>query len=183
MQHLFLDHSSVLLRTFIIGVLAYAALIMFLRISGKRILSKMNAFDLVVTVSLGSTLATIMLSKDVALAQGALALAMLVGLQFLITWSSVRARWIRKLVTGEPSLLMYRGMFLHEMLRRERVTEDEVRSAVRAAGLNALEDVEAVVLETDGSFTVVRRSGSSPSTSLGDIKLPVRAANRDATGS
>lgn len=61
-----------LLRTLVVGVLAYVSLVVFLRISGKRTLSKMNAFDLIVTVALGSTLATVLLSKDVALAEGAL---------------------------------------------------------------------------------------------------------------
>ena len=66
-----------LLRTLVVGVLAYVSLVVFLRISGKRTLSKMNAFDLIVTVALGSTLATVLLSKDVALAEGALAFALL----------------------------------------------------------------------------------------------------------
>jgi len=82
------------------GVLAYVALVVFLRVSGKRTLSKMNAFDLVVTVALGSTLATVLLSKDVALAEGVLAFALLISLQFVVTWSSVRARWVRQLATG-----------------------------------------------------------------------------------
>ena len=56
-------------RTIVVGILAYIALVSLLRVSGKRTLSKMNAFDLVVTVALGSTLATILLSKDVALAE------------------------------------------------------------------------------------------------------------------
>ena len=124
MEHFFFDQWIVLLRTLVTGVLAYIGLIIFLRISGKRILSKMNAFDLVVTVSLGSTLATILLNKDVALAQGLLALALLIGLQFAITWSSVRARWIRQLVTGEAALLFFRGQFLPAAMRHERVTED-----------------------------------------------------------
>ncbi len=166
MQHLFFDHWSVLFRTVVIGVLSYASLILLLRISGKRTLSKMNAFDLVVTVSLGSTLATILLNKDVALGQGALALATLIALQFLITWSSIRSRWIRQLVAGEPALLLYRGKFLQAALRHERVTEDEVRAAVRAAGLSALADAEAVVLETDGSFSVVKPGGALPFTAL-----------------
>ncbi|KFC49981.1 membrane protein, partial [Halomonas sp. SUBG004] len=72
-------------RTLIVGVLAYAVLIVFLRLSGNRTLSKMNAFDLIVTVALGSTLATVLLSKDVALAEGALALGLLISLQFIIT--------------------------------------------------------------------------------------------------
>ncbi|KUJ86587.1 MAG: hypothetical protein XD36_2964 [Halomonas sp. 54_146] len=82
-----------LLRVIVVGVLAYAALVFFLRISGNRTLSKMNAFDLIVTVALGSTLATVLLSKDVALAEGAVAMALLISLQFIITWFSVRTAW------------------------------------------------------------------------------------------
>lgn len=144
-----------LLRTIVVGALAYIALVVFLRVSGKRTLSKMNAFDLVVTVALGSTLATVLLTKDVALADGAVAFALLIGLQFVVTWSSIRVRWIRRWVTGEPLILLYRGAFLPAALRHARVTEDDVRAAVRAAGLGDLEMVQAVVLETDGSFSVV----------------------------
>jgi len=124
-----------LLRTLVVGVLAYVALVVFLRISGKRTLSKMSAFDLVVTVALGSTLATVLLSKDVTLAGEALAFALLIGLQFAVTWSNVRARWVRQWVTGEPVILLYRGELLPATLRRARVTEDEVRAAVRSAGM------------------------------------------------
>ena len=88
MEPVLFDEWSNLLRTLIIGVPAYIALVFSLRISGKRTLSKMNAFDLVVTVALGSTLATVLLSKDVTLAQGVLAFGLLIGLQFAVTWSS-----------------------------------------------------------------------------------------------
>lgn len=172
MEHFFFDNCTVLLRTLVTGVLAYVSLIIFLRVSGKRILSKMNAFDLVVTVSLGSTLATIMLAKDVALTQGALALAVLIGLQFAITWTSVRIGWIRQLVTGEPTLLLYQGRFLPRALHSERVTESEVRAALRSSGLTTLEQAEAVVLETDGSFSVVQRADSEGSSSLAGVQMP-----------
>lgn len=152
-----------LLRTLIVGVLAYVALVVFLRVSGKRTLSKMNAFDLVVTVALGSTLATVLLSKDVALAEGVLAFALLISLQFAVTWSSVRARWVRQLATGEPLMLLYGGKFLPTALMQARVNEDEVRAAVRSAGIDSLENVHAVILETDGSFSVVKPGGSGSS--------------------
>jgi uncharacterized membrane protein YcaP (DUF421 family) len=58
---------------------------------------------------LGSTLATITLSADVALAQGLLGLTLLIALQFVMTWSSVRWGWVRRMITGEPSLLLFRG--------------------------------------------------------------------------
>jgi hypothetical protein len=134
MDGMFFNGWYTLLRTIVVGVLAYAGLMVLLRISGKRTLAKMNAFDLVVTVALGSTLATIALSADVALAQGLLALALLVALQFVITWSSVRWSWVRRTVTGEPSLLLLRGEFLHAALLRSRVTEEEVRAALRSRG-------------------------------------------------
>lgn len=170
-KHIFFDSWDVLLRTAIIGVSGYVGLILLLRISGKRTLSKMNAFDLIVTVALGSTLASLLLSKEVALAQGMVAFALLISLQFVVTWSSVRVGWIRRAVTGEPALLVHRGQLLPRALRKARVTEDEVRAAVRSAGLAALEDAEALVLETDGSFSVVQRSGDRGSSSLKDFDI------------
>lgn len=159
-----------LFRTLVVGILAYVVLVLFLRITGRRTLSKMNAFDLIVTVALGSTLATVLLNKNVALAEGALAFALLIGMQFMVTWASVRMRWVRRLVTGEPQLLLYRGDFLRDALRSARVTRDEVRAAVRAAGLTELRDAEAVVLETDGSFSVVRRGDIGEASILQGVK-------------
>ena len=118
----------------------------------------MNAFDLVVTVALGSILATILLSEDVALAEGMVAFGLLIGLQFAITWLSVRSETVSGLVKSEPALL-YRDGFLRDQMRRNRVVESEVRSAVRGQGFASMEQVRMVVLETDGSFTVIQQSG------------------------
>jgi uncharacterized membrane protein YcaP (DUF421 family) len=186
MESLFFDDASALLRTLVIGVLAYSILVVFLRVSGKRTLSKMNAFDFVVTVALGSTLAAILLNKDVALAEGALALALLVALQYAITWSSVRTRWVRRLLTGQPSLLLHDGKLLPAALRRARVTEAEIRAAVRASGLSSLREVRAVVLETDGSFSVLSRTSgdarqlmpADPDDTLADVETIATHAQR-----
>lgn len=172
MELIFFDNWQALLRTGIIGVLAYVTLIVLLRISGRRTLSKMNAFDLVVTVALGSTLATVILNKNVTLAQGTLAFALLIGMQYAVTWSSVRAGWVRRIVTGEPALLLYRGNLLPEALVAARVTQGEVKAAVRSAGLVDLEAVEAVVLETDGSFSVIKKEPGAEHSSLSDVQRP-----------
>jgi len=169
-EQVFYDGWQSLARTVMVGTLAYVILVVSLRFSGKRTLSKMNAFDFVVTVALGSTLATVLLSKDVALAEGALAFALLISLQFVVTWLSIRMEWVRKLVTGEPLMLLERGVFHPAALRQARVTENEVRAAVRSAGLSQLESVEAVVLETDGSFSVIPRSEGPGTSSLADVK-------------
>lgn len=170
MEQIFFTGWSNLLRILVIGVLAYVTLVFFLRISGKRTLSKMNAFDLVVTVALGSTLATVLLNRDVTLAQGALAFALLVVMQYAVTWSSVRVAPLRRLVTGEPTLLFYNGEFMPAALRRVRVTAEEVRAAIRSAGLSSLGQAQAVVLETDGSFSVVREGAGSGASSLAGVR-------------
>ena len=170
MEAIFFNGSSVLGRTLLIGVLAYVSLVFMLRVSGKRTLAKMNAFDLVVTVAIGSTLATIVLSKSVALAEGLLALALLIGMQFAISWSSTRMPWLRRVVTGEPRLLLRDGTMLDEALRDARVTREEVRAAVRSAGIGALGDVAAVVLETDGSFSVIAGQPGAALSSLDGVK-------------
>ncbi len=153
---MFFDNWFGLLRVLVVGTLAYAALVALLRVSGKRTLSKLNAFDLVVTVALGSTLATVLLSKDVALAEGLLAFALLAGLQWAVAKLSLGSPRFGRLVKAEPRLLLHRGRLLDGALRDERVTRDEILAALRAAGVADAADVAAVVLETDGSLNVVR---------------------------
>ncbi len=183
MNWIFFDGWESLLRTIAVGVLAYLSLVIFLRITGKRTLSKMNAFDFIVTIALGSTLATVLLSKEVALAQGALAFAVLISMQFVITWLSVRARWVRRLATGEPLLLMHCGEFLAAALRSARVTEDEVRAAIRSSGIGSLSGVRAVVLETDGSFSVVRLEGPADDSALSGVRGLPESGGRAAAAS
>ncbi|SCY93310.1 Protein of unknown function [Paracoccus tibetensis] len=141
------------LRVLLVGTMAYVALILMLRISGKRTLSKMNAFDLIVTVALGSTLATVLLSGDVPLAEGVLAL--LVGLQYAITWLSVRSDRIQHVIKAEPTLLVRDGQLLRDAMRQQRVTVEEIEAALRQSGREGLTDVKAVILETDGTLAVV----------------------------
>ncbi len=167
---MFFDNWSGIIRILIVGVLAYIALIIFLRVSGKRTLSKWNAFDFVVTIALGSILASVVVSKDVVLIEGVIAFALLIGLQFVITRLSVRFDSIKNVVKAEPTLLFNKGEFLNEAMFRQRVTESEIRAAIRSNGLAAIEEIEAVVLETDGTFSVVKKSANDSRTALKDVK-------------
>lgn len=163
---MFYDSAMGLVRVVVIGLLAYAALIAVLRISGKRTLAKMNAFDLVVTVALGSTLATIVLSKDVALAEGVLALVVLVGLQFVLAWSALRFGWVETVAKSRPQALLVDGRIDPAALKRERVTREEVMAAIRGSGHGDPSRMAAVVLETDGSFSVIARDQAGDRTAL-----------------
>lgn len=155
----------------VVGILAYLGLVAFLRISGKRTLSKLNAFDLVVTVALGSTLATILLSKDVSLAEGLVAFATLIGLQYIIAWSVVRSKMVSKAIKSEPTLLLYKGQILDSVLRKERVATEEILEVLRTRGVGSLGEVDTVVMETDGSFSVLKHMGEGGDSSVRDVHM------------
>lgn len=171
----FFDSWSGIVRVIAVGTLAYTALVIVLRVTGKRTLSKLNAFDLVVTVALGSTLATAILSKTTPLAEGVTALALLVVLQYAVTWLSVRFEAVDRLVKAEPVLLFYRGKFLREAMKKERVTEGELRAAVRETSVGSLDQVEAVVLETAATITAIPKSDSSTDWLLKGVGRPEAA--------
>ena len=155
--------------TIILGTIAYIAIIAILQISGKRTLAKWNSFDFIVTIAFGSILSSILISTQDSFGTGLLACALLTLFQYILTWISVRSSWVQKLVKAEPALLLYQGQLQHQVLKRERVTEGEVLAALRANGVGAIENVDAVVLETNGSFSVIQDLGSTAS-SLKDIK-------------
>jgi uncharacterized membrane protein YcaP (DUF421 family) len=141
-------------RTILVGMIAYAGLVAFLRVSGKRTLAKLNAFDLVVTVALGSTLAAILLQEDIALAEGATALALLIAMQYLVTFVSVRWPGFARVVRSEATLLVRDGRLCAKAMRRERLTDEEILSAIRSQGGHAVDDAETVILESDGTVSV-----------------------------
>lgn len=174
MENILFNNWESIGRTSLVGVLAYISLILMLRISGKRTLSQMKEFDFIVTVALGSTLATVLLSKDVTLADGVLALGLLILLQYLLASISVRSKAFSKLISSEPTLIFYKGKFLRNALKKERVTEAEVRSILRSNRVISIEKVEAVVMESNGQFTVVKEGSllneDSPLSNVKKIK-------------
>lgn len=167
---MFFSGWEVIIRTVVVGVMAYVLLVAMLRTSGKRTLSKMNAFDLVVTVALGSTLATVLLSKDVALAEGATGLLVLIGLQFLVATGAVHSTWLQKIVKSTPRALFVDGKVIDDAAEQERVTRDEIFAAIRAHGLGDLAMVASVVLETDGSFSVIAQAQKGDCSALATVQ-------------
>ena len=163
------DSWTDILRTVAVGSAAYFTLVAVLRLSGKRTLSQLNAFDFVVTVAIGSTLATILLSADVSWSEGAAALALLALLQLVVAWTSSRWPRTRNALTGEPVLLLRDGQLQHEALLRNRVAESEVRQAIRSSGSGGFSDIAAVVLETNGKLSVISKGSWGDGAALQDI--------------
>jgi uncharacterized membrane protein YcaP (DUF421 family) len=143
-----------LLRILIHGTLGYIALVLMLRLSGKRTLSKMNAFDFVITIALGSAFATLLISDMVPLtkrcsgycAPGDPAVG---GILDLCEVGALRVDR-----EGQSSACLLEEQVPEDVLRRERITHEEVQAAIRDNSM-ANGSGAAAVLETDGSLSVV----------------------------
>lgn len=176
---MFFDGWGDLGQVVVVGVTAYVGVVVILRLSGKRALSKMNAFDLIVTVALGSVLASTLLSRDVSASEGLVAIALLCALQYVVTWSSLRSERFQGLIKAEPTLLLSRGKMLERALRAERVTREEMLAALRASGIAEPEGAAAVILETDGTLSVIP---ADPPGGLGALRTVKGAEEAFARG-
>ena len=160
--------------------LIYIVLIALIRLSGKRTTSQMNNFDWIVTVALGSLVAAAgITSSSASVLQVLLAITLLIGLQFAVTWLVLRSDTLRRWVKPRPRLLFYEGEFLCRDMRAERVSELELLAAIRASGHHELNDVGAVVLETDATLSVLpaQESGGAEVT-LDDVAVSTPGVRR-----
>ncbi|RJS91165.1 DUF421 domain-containing protein [Salinisphaera sp. Q1T1-3] len=139
------------------AIVIYIALLLFTRLSGLRSFSKMSSFDFAITVAFGTILASTLLSRSPALLTGIVAL----GLLYLIQYGVARARradaGFARLVDNEPLLLMAGSELLTDNLSTARLTEDDLNSKLRLAGLANREEVLAVTLESTGDVAVIKK--------------------------
>ncbi|MFL6467013.1 MAG: DUF421 domain-containing protein [Pyrinomonadaceae bacterium] len=167
--NIFFDNWGKLGRSLILAFLAYAALVFLLRISGKRTLTKLNVFDFVFVVALGSVLASTILSSDTTLADGVTAFVVLMAMQIGLSYLCVTSHRVDSIINGQPSLLYHRGIFLDDVMKSERVTKEEILSALRNTNVRKFDEIDAIVLETDGSFSVVWQYDKGEKSSLMDV--------------
>lgn len=171
MENIWFDSWDSILRVVYVTSAAYISMVFLLRISGKRTLSKMNAFDFVVTIALGSTLAGVALNQSIPLANGMTAIGLFIGFQFMFTWMSVRIKKLKTIITSKPSLIFYKGEFLNQAMKRERITEEEVYSAARKNGISSLDEIEMVILETTGDLAILEKVKNYKNTTFTDVEI------------
>jgi uncharacterized membrane protein YcaP (DUF421 family) len=161
-----------LLRVVGIAAAVYVLVIVVLRIVGERALAKMSAYDLIVTVALGSLVASIPLDSTISFLDGAAAILTFLLLQELTRWGQARWRVVHHVVREKPRLVVWDGEMLPDRLQKIAVTPDEVRGAIRRSGLYSLADVLAVILENDGDWSVIQRGSRDDLSALEGLDLP-----------
>lgn len=137
-------------------LLMVPAVIATIRLIGLRSLSKMSSFDFVVTVAIGSIVATTVATSS-PFAHGALGVFTLLSFQAAISFLRRRTR-IERFIDNTPVLLMRDGVMIDAALDRERVTRSDVLAKLREANVLQMSDVRAVVLESTGDISVLHGS-------------------------
>ncbi|GAA5047347.1 hypothetical protein GCM10023208_03610 [Erythrobacter westpacificensis] len=139
------------------AVLAYLAIILIVRVNGSRTTSQLNSFDWIINVMIGSLAASGVLLEDVSLLAALVAIVVLTGLQFLLTWITRKSSTAEAVVKQEPVLLTHKGQFLEQAMTKTRISKDEIMTALRGNGMTSVRDANWVVLETNGTLSVIPR--------------------------
>ena len=163
-----------LIHIAVIGLIGYVALILFLRLSGKRTLSRMNAYDMVMTMALGSVLTKAMLTPDQSVAETVFAISLLIFFQYAVSFAAYRWRWAAFLAAPSPTVLYHDGRFLHAALKKERVRQSEIEDTVMEKGLPDMSLVDTVILAANGELSVLVKVGAGGPVTVRSHKAGMR---------
>lgn len=159
---------SFVVRTLIV----YIALLIGLRLVGRRELGQMAPFDLVVILLIANSLQNAMVGPDTSVAGGLASAFTLLGANWILTRLRGRIPWLRRVAEGEPILLVSGGMVLTEHLRRASIDLADLEQAVREHGVATLAEVDTAILEVDGTVSIIPIAGNK-------IRMPRPGASSD----
>lgn len=152
---MFFQGWIVILRTIFLSTLMYISIILILRTSGKRTLATLNAFDFLISVTIGSITASTILSSDTKFFDGVAAIITIIILQFIVAKISVHSKLFNKIVKSEPTLLYNNGEYIKDNMKKMRVSEDDVLQEVRVNSGVTIDNVHSVILEANGKLSIV----------------------------
>lgn len=151
-------------------IIVYAFLVLILRVGGRRQLAQMNAFDLVVLLTLSNTVQNAIIGNDNSVTGGIIGATVLVLANLLVVRFLYRHEKLDRRIEGEPVWLVRDGQILEENLRRQLITTDELLSAVHHQGVGTIKECEAVIIETDGAITVLPKRPTPEESTHSDIE-------------
>jgi len=152
-------------------VLIYLLIILYTRFMGKRSTSQLNNFDWIVTVSMGSIVASTIVLKNVSVTEGGISIFILILLQYILTKCMYKSKFFRSIVKSTPQLLLFEGEFIDENMKKERILKPEVYAAIRQSGLKSVKQIYAIVLETNSKISVIPNNDSKEiGFSLSDVQ-------------
>jgi uncharacterized membrane protein YcaP (DUF421 family) len=140
------------------SAVVYAFLLVLLRVTGKRQIGQLAPFDLVLLLVLSNAVQNSMNGGDNSLVGGLVSAVTLVGLNYGLSYATFRSKSLEALVEGRPLVIIHNGHVFEDVMRRAKLTHHELTASLRSAGCGCAEEVQAAILENNGSISVIRRT-------------------------
>jgi uncharacterized membrane protein YcaP (DUF421 family) len=140
------------------GIVVFFFLYVIMRVIGRRELSTLEPFDLILLVILGDAVQQGLTQDDYSLTGAFLAIGTIAVLQVAVSYTNFRFPRLRPLLDGEPIIVVQDGKPIERNLKRERITLEDLAAAARRQNIATLEDVRWAVLETSGSVSFIKKS-------------------------
>jgi uncharacterized membrane protein YcaP (DUF421 family) len=142
------------------GIVVFVFLYVLMRVIGRRELSSLEPFDLILLVVLGDSVQQGLTQDDYSMTGAILAIGTIAILQLVVSYANFRFPHLRPLLDGEPIVLVEHGKTIDKNMRRERVTMDDVLQAARQQSIASLDEVDWAVMETSGAISFIKKSDS-----------------------
>lgn len=155
-----------LIRIVLVSLVTYIGVTILMKHAGKRTLASMNALDFIITVAIGSAFGRILTAQQVSISEAMTAFCMLVFIKMGIAQIELKFRKFAKFITPQPTLLFYNGKFFDSKLKKERIHKNDLYSELRKKSVNSFDQVEAIILESSGQFSILTKSENNKSDTL-----------------
>ena len=152
------DLLSMSLRTLV----AYGVVFLAMRIMGKREIGKLSIFDLVISIMIAEIAVLVIENVEEPLIEGIVPIFLLVGVQMLFAYLSLKSRSFRMKMDGYPSVLIRNGRLNREEMRKQRYNLDDLLTQLRERNITDIANVEFALLEPTGKLTVVEKEQFKP---------------------
>ena len=143
------------------SVVVYLFLLVAFRFTGKRQVGQLTPFDLVVLLIISNVVQNAVIGNDNSLGGGLIGAVTILALNYAVAGIAYRSKRARRMLEAQPTLLIHNGRILHENLRRERITLDELLAALRRSGVVEPAHVRLAVLEENGAISVIPRTAEA----------------------
>ena len=147
---------------FIRTILLYLAIILALRLMGKRQIGEMQPTELVITLLIAEVASVPMQSNDIPMIYGLISIVVLVALEVILSFLSLKSLFLREAIAGSPSIIVENGRIFQEEMRRQRFSLSDLAEELRLQKINRLADISYAVLETNGKLSIFLRPECSP---------------------
>lgn len=137
------------------AVFLYAFVVFLIRVMGRRELSSLSAIDLVLLIVLGDAIQQGLTQDDYSVTGAVIAVSTIAVVQVFISYVSFRSKRARRVLEGEPIVIVQAGKLIERNMKRERLTEDEVAEEMRKQQIATVGDVEWGILESNGTMSFI----------------------------